>query len=282
MKKALLSLFLLIPFLASLSSCSGDWKPYIYSRPALAYAEATYEDVCIEASGEEIVEMASEGRAFLLIVTSETCSSCARFEQDFSETIIETGAECYMVMRHEDDPSSFENDLEAIRRHYGVDEDQVGPTPIVYLSSGNQLITLAYGAVEKADLRRAIDGNVSVSGNGMLLATDAEVLLKRDEINPEDGESVLYMGDVLGEDYMFLSERLRASRGQMPVYLVPSGNGAALSIYGLEYSGIETLLYAGDGRLYTDQKYGEDLIQELLNRYLMDGKFPDVADGAGR
>ena len=90
------------------------------------------------------------------------------------------------------------------------------------------------------------------------------------------------MGDVLGEDYMFLSERLRASRGQMPVYLVPSGNGAALSIYGLEYSGIETLLYAGDGRLYTDQKYGEDLIQELLNRYLMDGKFPDVADGAGR
>ena len=65
----------------------------------------------------------------------------------------------------------------------------------------------------------------------------------------------------------------------MPLYLVPSGNEAVLSLYGLEDSGVEKLLYTGDGRLYTDKENGENFIEGLLNRYLMDGEFPDLAGG---
>lgn len=279
MKKALLSLSLLVPFLTSLSSCSLDWKPYVYSRPALAYAEATYEDVCIERNADELIDMSRDGKPFLFIVTSETCSSCARFEKDFSETIIETGAECYMIMRHEDGGDTFSDDIETLQRYYAVNSQQMGPTPVVYLSSGENLTTLAYGAIDKAELRRAIDGNVSISGNGKLLATDADVLLKRYDFNPDYGEAALYMGDVQGDDFMFLREKLRGSPGQMPLYLVPSGNEAVLSLYGLEDSGVEKLLYTGDGRLYTDKENGENFIEGLLNRYLMDGEFPDLAGG---
>ena len=181
MKKGLTSILLIGITSIFLPSCAGGDAPYcIYQNPTIVDAPNTYQDVCIEVTGSEIISMLEDDKDVLFLFSSDDCSHCAFFEEDFTRVIKETLAECYLIHLTEDNYVEYQNSVRLLEEYF--DED-LGATPAVYVGSGNTLTTITYGSTSYSEFRATLTHYVDINPNVSILPSIESYEQEKDNVN---------------------------------------------------------------------------------------------------
>lgn len=110
----------------SLVSCGGSKEPVSFffdqSNTTPTYSTSLrYSEVCVLESAESVIKQASSGRNKLLILASESCSSCLAFRRSFARFVCDNSLSVSLFLNSEIDVTinaSFNRNLSVLTTNY--------------------------------------------------------------------------------------------------------------------------------------------------------------------
>ncbi len=183
MKKIILFfLSLLIPL--SLVSCDLFLeKTKIMSRSFHESTSLTYQETTTELDQENLSFMLNQGLPFYFIITSDNCSHCDYFEENFARVIKEEEALCFRIELKEDNYFEFQDIMELLNSTFPDMDHPFGATPVSYLVKNiGECITISYGEMSYEQFKSTFQSLIEVEKNTVFLSSLNEYSLLEEKI----------------------------------------------------------------------------------------------------